>query len=203
MAQSRPRHRSAPRAAPGKLRIIGGSLRGSRLAVPDRPDLRPTPDRARETLFNWLAGIVDGASCLDLYAGTGALGIEALSRGAASCTFVERDRDLVRELSANLERLKIGGGVVECSDAIAFLRSVPRRFDLVFLDPPFQAGYWEAAAQLLESGGWLADAAHVYLERPDDAAGLALPENWLAHREARAGDVRFGLYRRVVRDPLS
>jgi 16S rRNA (guanine966-N2)-methyltransferase len=203
MAQSRPTHRSAAHGAPGKLRIIGGSLRGSKLAVPDRADLRPTPDRVRETLFNWLVVAIDGARCLDLYAGTGALGIEALSRGAASCTFVERDRELARAISANLERLKVDRGRVECTDAVAFLGGAPTRFDLVFLDPPFSAGLWEQAAHALETGGWLADSAHIYLESPEEASALVLPASWSMHREGRAGDVRFGLYRRLPRDPLS
>lgn len=203
MAQSRPRHRSAAHGAPGKLRIIGGSLRGSKLAVPDRADLRPTPDRVRETLFNWLAGAIDGARCLDLYAGTGALGIEALSRGAAACTFVERDRELAREIRANLDRLKVDRGRVECADALAFLGGAPTAFDLVFLDPPFRAGSWERAARDLETRGWLAESARIYLERPDETADIVLPANWTAHREGRAGGVRYGLYRRLPRDPLS
>jgi 16S rRNA (guanine966-N2)-methyltransferase len=203
MAQFPPEPRSVARAAPGKLRIIGGSLRGSKLAVPGCAELRPTPDRVRETLFNWLAGAIDGARCLDLYAGTGALGIEALSRGAGSCSFVERDRGLAGAISANLARLKVDGGRVECVDAMEFLDGAPTTFDVVFLDPPFHAGLWEQAALALEVRGWLADAAHIYVERPDETAAIVMPANWLAHRESRAGGVRFSLYRRSRRDPLS
>lgn len=202
MPKSPSTHRSAARSAPGKLRIIGGTLRGSKLLVPDRADLRPTPDRVRETLFNWLAGAIDAARCLDLYAGTGALGIEALSRGAASCTFVERDRELARGIAGNLDRLKTSGQV-ECTDALAFLGGSPTTFEVVFLDPPFSAGLWQQAAQMLEARGWLADFAYIYVEYPDEAGALVLPANWSMHREGRAGGVRFGLYRRTARDPLS
>src|SRR4051794_41546295 len=107
-------------AAPGRVRIIGGSLRGSKLEVPHVPGLRPTPDRVRETLFNWLMPIIDGARCLDLFAGTGALGIEALSRGAAAVDFVETDAKLAQALRANLSRLKQEASVAR-ADAAAFL----------------------------------------------------------------------------------
>ena len=182
--------------APGKLRIIGGSLRGSRLAVPDVPGLRPTPDRVRETLFNWLMPFIDGARCLDLFAGTGALGIEALSRGAAWVDFVEDDAALARELARNLERLKQAHAAVQNSDALALLASPPAQaFDIVFVDPPFTARLWDAAAQALELKGWLGTHALVYIEAPA-ATVLTLPENWRVHRESHAGAVRFALYRR-------
>ncbi|HJT98256.1 MAG TPA: 16S rRNA (guanine(966)-N(2))-methyltransferase RsmD [Rhodanobacteraceae bacterium] len=190
-------------APPGKLRIVAGSLRGSRIAVPDRPGLRPTPDRVRETLFNWLAPVVDGARCLDLYAGTGALGIEALSRGASTCTFVESDRALARELEANLSRLNVANARVVETDALALIAaSAETRFDIAFLDPPFAADLWSESARRLESGGWLAGGAWIYVESPLDAA-LALPAAWTPHREGRAGAVRFALYRRTGADPLS
>src|SRR5450432_2423953 len=116
----------------GKLRIVGGTLRGSRLDVPAAPSLRPTPDRVRETLFNWLAPFIQGASCLDLYAGTGALGIEALSRGAAQVDFVETDTRLVTLLRENLLRLK-QTATVQRSDALQFLAANSTRYDIVFL----------------------------------------------------------------------
>lgn len=186
------------------LRIIAGSLRGSRLDVPDLPGLRPTPDRIRETLFNWLQPVIDGARCLDLFAGTGALGIEALSRGAATCVFVERERRLAALITDNLARLHADGGHVIATDAIAFLANITpaQSFDLVFLDPPFDANLWSAAALALERHGGLADSALVYVEAPLDTAP-ELPANWFPHREGHAGAVRFALYRRLARDPLS
>ena len=193
------RERSGP---PGKLRIVAGSLRGSRLAVPHNAGLRPTPDRVRETLFNWLAPVIEGARCLDLFAGTGALGIEALSRGAGSCTFVESDRALARLLEENLARLKVANARVLATDATAMLAGAAQPFDIVFLDPPFGANLWNEAARRLESGGWLSGDAWIYVESPVDAE-LALPPAWMLHREGRAGAVRYALYRRAPADPLS
>ena len=189
------------RGPPGKLRIVAGSLRGSRLAVPDRPGLMPTSDRVRETLFNWLMPIVEGARCLDLYAGTGALGIEAISRGAAACTFVESDRALAGDLRANLARLKVENARVVETDALAMLAGKAEPFDAVFLDPPFGADLWNASAERLETRGWLAPGAFIYVESPADA-DLALPGNWMPHREGQAGAVRYALYRRAAADPV-
>src|SRR5512142_608994 len=179
-----------PDHAPGKLRIIGGSLRGSRLVLPDLPGLRPAPDRVRETLFNWLMPVIEGARCLDLYAGTGALGIEAISRGAAACTFVESDRAIARELRENLARLKVDNARVIEGDALAALAGRAEPFDIVFLDPPFGGPRWTASAERLESGGWLAASAWIYVESPAEAT-FSLPATWMLHRDGHAGAVRF------------
>jgi 16S rRNA (guanine966-N2)-methyltransferase len=187
-------------AAPGRIRIIGGSLRNSRLDVPDLPGLRPTPERVRETLFNWLAPTIDGARCLDLCAGTGALGIEALSRGAASVQFVERDAQAAQALRANLARLKAGGGQVAVLDAGLFLQGAAQPQDVVFLDPPFALELWPVLARQLEQGGWLAARGWIYVESPRGHVP-ALPPNWQLQREGQAGEVRFALYRRAL--PLS
>jgi len=187
---------------PGKLRIVAGNLRGSKIVVPNRPGLRPTPDRVRETLFNWLAPVIDGARCLDLFAGTGALGIEAVSRGASACTFVESDRSLARLLAENLARLKIVDARVLETDALAMLNRTPEPFDIVFLDPPFAANLWNESAHLLETRGWLAASAWLYVESPTDVA-VALPPSLMLHREGHAGAVRYALYRRAPADPLS
>ncbi|MEO7063469.1 MAG: 16S rRNA (guanine(966)-N(2))-methyltransferase RsmD [Dokdonella sp.] len=193
-----------PESSGGSLRIVAGTLRGSRLAVPDVTGLRPTSDRVRETLFNWLAPIIVGARCLDLYAGTGALGIEALSRGAASCVFVERDRGLCELLRQNLGRLRVDGALVVNDDAQGFVAAPEPKepFDLVFLDPPFAANLWTAAAQRLEQGVWLRAGAHIYVETAASAIFDA-PASWGLQREGRAGAVRFALYRRIAHDPLS
>ena len=189
-----PRNRASAerRTAPGRVRIIAGALRGSRLAVPDAPGLRPTPDRVRETLFNWLTPVLPGARCLDLYAGSGALGIEALSRGAAHATFIERDAGLAAALRGNLERLRQANARVVEGDALAFLAGAPQWFDVVFLDPPYAAGAWHAAAHALAS--WLAPRARVYVEHPAAAPAPALPAHWQALRSARAGQVAYALY---------
>jgi len=180
---------------PGKLRIVGGALRGSRIAVPDVPGLRPTPDRVRETLFNWLAPVIDGAQCLDLFAGTGALGIEALSRGAARADFVESDARLAALLRENLARLKQNAHV-HVADALRYLAQSASRHDLVFLDPPFAANAWTPIAQALELHERLAATAWIYVESPSNAT-FDLPPNWRPHREGRAGEVCYALYRRA------
>lgn len=188
-------------SASGRVRIIGGSLRNSRLEVPDFPGLRPTSDRVRETLFNWLQPVVGGARCLDVFAGTGALGIEALSRGASAVTFVERELRLVAALKANLMRLKVAAQVVG-DDAQRWLQAGGTPFDVVFLDPPFALEAWAGVAALLEQGGWLAPAAWIYVESPRGAAP-ELPASWQGHRQAQAGEVNYAVYRRAPADPLS
>jgi 16S rRNA (guanine966-N2)-methyltransferase len=190
------------KAAPGRIRIIGGHLRNSRLSVPDLPGLRPTPERVRETLFNWLAPTMAGVRALDLCAGTGALGIEALSRGAVTVQFVEPDASAADALRGNLARLKANGGDVAGVDAIRFLQRAPEPFGLVFLDPPFTLQLWAPLAQKLEEGGWLTAAAQIYVESPRGQIPV-LPANWTLHREGHAGEVRFALYRRIGTDPLS
>jgi 16S rRNA (guanine966-N2)-methyltransferase len=189
--------RVAPRPAFGSVRIIGGSLRRSRLEVPDAPGLRPTPDRVRETLFNWLASIIEGARCLDLFAGTGALGIEALSRGAGWVDFVERDPRLAQALRQNLQRLRQTDAAVRCADALPSLgESPPDAYDIVFVDPPFGDTFWEPAVMALEGNGWLRAGAWIYLEMPASAQ-VSVPDTWALHRESGAGAVRYALYRRL------
>jgi 16S rRNA (guanine966-N2)-methyltransferase len=180
----------------GSVRIVAGSLRNSRIDVPDAPGLRPTPDRVRETLFNWLAPVIAGARCLDLFAGTGALGIEALSRGAAACTFVERDAALAAALRHTLARLKVAGAEVRNEPAERWLAGTAQPFDIAFVDPPFAQALWQPSLAALASGGWLAPGAYIYVESPAGAAP-DVPSGWALHRESRAGDVRFALYRAI------
>jgi 16S rRNA (guanine(966)-N(2))-methyltransferase RsmD len=184
------------RAPPHEVRIIGGQWKRSKLPVPDAPGLRPTPDRVRETVFNWLGQDLDGWRCLDAFAGSGALGFEAASRGASQVVLVERDASLVRRLRESQQRLKAQALTVEAADALAFMRrSAPRSFDLVLLDPPFDAGLCDpalqAAAPLVVPDGF------VYLEaaRPVDAAAAAAL-GLRVHRQGRAGSVHFHLLQR-------
>jgi len=189
--------RVAPRPAFGSVRIIGGSLRRSRLEVPEAPGLRPTPDRVRETLFNWLAPIIEGARCLDLFAGTGALGIEALSRGAGWVDFIERDPRLAQAMRQNLERLRQTQAAVRCADALQALGEPPANaYDIVFIDPPFTETLWQPAVMALEENRWLRAGAWIYLEMPASAQ-VTVPEAWNPHRESAAGAVRYSLYRRL------
>ena len=182
-------------APPGRIRIIGGRLRGRTLVVPSDAALRPTPNRVRETLFNWLRDDIAGARCLDLFAGTGALGIEALSRGAAAVTFVDSDRRTAALLRTQLARLELDAAVV-CADAQRFLAETDAVFDVVFADPPFAA---DASAACRAAGHVLRPGGALYCERD---FGDALPDlgwaDWAASR--RAGAVRFGLARKARAD---
>jgi 16S rRNA (guanine966-N2)-methyltransferase len=166
------------------------------VAQPPHPGLRPTPDRVRETLFNWLAPDVAGSRCLDLFAGSGALGLEALSRGAASVTFVEREREAADRLRETATQLAPGRATVLHADALAWLGGASQPFDIVFVDPPFDSGLLPVAMRALESGGWLTPAARIYLEGPAKSGPPDLPGGWILHRSGRAGAVGYHLARR-------
>ena len=188
--------------ARGHLRLIAGRYRGRRLPVPEQQGLRPTSDRVRETLFNWLAPVVTGARCLDLFAGSGALGFEVASRGAREVVMVERAPGVVRVLQANARVLGAPEIRVEHADALAWLAAGGTAFDIVFLDPPFAGGLLAPACDLLERNGWLADGAYVYLEAAADGPPPRLPERWQPLREKRAGQVRYALARVDTAAPL-
>jgi 16S rRNA (guanine966-N2)-methyltransferase len=188
------------KTVPGSVRIIGGRWRGTRLPVADVAGLRPTSDRVRETLFNWLQPALPGARVLDLFAGSGALGLEALSRGAGEALLVERDRDAAESLRQTIARLHAEAEArVVAADALAFLRApLQGRFDIVFVDPPFAANLWPAAFAALPA--WLAEEAWLYVESP--AAIEIEPGNGLQlHREGRTREARYALYRRVTLPP--
>ncbi len=182
---------------PLTLRIIGGRWRGRRIPFPDRPGLRPTPDRVRETLFNWLSPVIAGARCLDLFAGSGALGLEALSRGAARCVLVERDADSLRILRESCARLGAEQAEPLLSDAERYLAGAPTPYDIAFLDPPFaETALLERCCQRLEAGGWLAEDARIYAECARDAAP-AWPAGWTPLRQKTAGAVGYHLLART------
>lgn len=180
----------------GRLRIIGGRWRGRRIEIPARSGVRPTGDRIRETLFNWLAPIIDGARCLDLFAGSGALGLEALSRGAGPTVFVESDEAAARQLERSLEQLGCDDANVIHGDALRFLRGAPQRFDIVWLDPPFGEIGLGNLCTLLERG-WLAPGARIYLEMRRQGELPELPPGWAVERDKTAGQVRYVLARRA------
>jgi 16S rRNA (guanine966-N2)-methyltransferase len=189
------------------IRIIGGSWRGRRFRFADVPDIRPTPDRVRETLFNWLGQRVVGARCLDLFAGSGALGLEALSRGAAATVFVEQNAVAARALNEVLTTFAAQGARVEREDALSFLRRAANSraeaappvapFDIVFLDPPFAAGILGKAAELLEQRGWLAPSALIYVESPARDSLPAFPASWTLLKSKQAGEVGYHLLARA------
>jgi 16S rRNA (guanine(966)-N(2))-methyltransferase RsmD len=176
------------------VRIIGGQWKRSKLPVADRQGLRPTPDRVRETVFNWLGQDLSGWRCLDAFAGSGALGFEAASRGAAEVVLLERDPALVASLQSSRQRLKAEALRVEGSDAIAWMgRAAAGSFDLVFLDPPFDTDLAERALPL--AARLVAEGGFIYLETR--AALAAAPRAWAVHRQGRAGAVHFHLLRRA------
>jgi 16S rRNA (guanine966-N2)-methyltransferase len=181
-----------------QLRIIGGEWRGRRLIIAGTLGLRPTPDRVRETLFNWLAPVIEGSRCLDLFAGSGALGFEALSRGAGKVVMVERHHKAVQQLRANAGTLGATGVEIIEADARQFLDGEPQVFDIVFLDPPYGKGLTVACADKLEEYGWLAPESCIYLETGADEALDGLPETWDLAKSKRAGRVNFHLALRYL-----
>jgi 16S rRNA (guanine(966)-N(2))-methyltransferase RsmD len=178
----------------GEVRLIGGRWKRSKLPVVDRPGLRPTPDRVRETLFNWLGQDLAGWRVLDAFAGSGALGFEAASRGAIEVLLLERDAVLLRHLAEVKARLHADAVQVIAGDALAWLsRCAPARFDLVLLDPPFDSDLFDAA--LAAAAPAVAEGGFLYLEAPRSFA--AAPPGFTAHRHLRAGAVHAHLFRRV------
>jgi len=178
------------------VRIIGGGWRGRRVSFPDIPGLRPTPDRVRETLFNWLQHDIVGARCLDLFAGSGVLGLEALSRGAKELVFVEQAVAAARGLQEQLIRLggKARGQVIEMG-AARFLRVPAPQFDIAFLDPPFGRGALAEYVPMLDAGNWLKVGGLVYLENEKAAGAPALPPHWELLKSKAAGEVGYHLAR--------
>lgn len=168
------------------LRIIAGEHRGRKLNFVDAPNLRPTPDRMRETLFNWLQPVIYGARCLDLFAGSGALGFEALSRGASDVVFVEKDAKAAQRLDENLQLLSYDKIKCQQKTAQSFLQGVPTAFDVVFLDPPYQGDMLPEIIMQLDAG-WLAEGARIYLEHDSNQQAPALPEHWRPIKESQAG----------------
>ena len=181
-----------------RVRIIGGEWRSRRISFPSREDLRPTPDRVRETIFNWLGQDLTGKACLDLFAGSGALGFEAASRGAKRVVMVERDRVTFNALQASIAQL--GAAAVELmrADGLEFLRGDRGRYDVIFLDPPFTSGYWPRLLPLLPPH--MAPGALVYCE---SARRPQLTGGWEVWKQGRAGQVQFQLLKRTEHEQQS
>ncbi len=192
------RGKSAPAPGGGEVRIIAGLWRSRRLRFPAGAGLRPTPDRVRETLFNWLAPVLPGARCLDLFAGSGALGFEALSRGAAAAVLVERDAPAVAALTRNAGLLGAAGARIVAAEALGFLAGPVEPFDIVFLDPPYAPAAGEGllgpCLEALDRRGWVRPGGWVYLEARGRALP-ALPAGWVLARSRQAGQVGYHLAR--------
>jgi len=202
MSRKNPRVRidASPAAGrPGQsfvLRIIGGEWRGRKIHFPPLQAIRPTPDRVRETVFNWLQGVTPGSRCLDLYAGSGALGLEALSRGASEVVFVDAEPAVARHIGDTLRQLGCDRGLVVRADAAGFLAQPAAPFDVIFLDPPFSAPVLPDICRRIEAGGWLRDGGLAYLESPAAAGAPDLPPGWSLLKSKRAGEVGYHLARR-------
>ena len=188
------RRKQSGKSQAGRLRIVAGNWRSRLLDIADVEGLRPTGERIRETLFNWLAPTIGGSRCLDLFAGTGALGLEALSRGASDVVFIEQSPVAAKQLRTNIEILDARGASVLQGDALDFLRRKPgRRYDIVFVDPPFALDALEETCRLLAETGHLADNALVYIEEARSREGPTLPERWQVLKDKTAGNVRYML----------
>ncbi len=179
----------------GQLRIIAGKWRSRKLAFPDQLQLRPTPDRVRETLFNWLQAEVRGSVCLDLFAGSGALGFEAASRGAALVTMVEQDKKVFAALASSIRMLDADNINCVQSDAVQWLKANTDSFDLVFLDPPYKSDLLSQCCMLLEQRQSLREHAKIYIEHAqgDD---INVPDTWECLKDKSAGQVVYKLFER-------
>lgn len=189
---------TSKKAMTGSFRVIAGKWRSRRLSFPAVEGLRPTTDRVRETVFNWLASDIDGARVLDVFAGSGSLGIEALSRGADSVTFIERDRSAAQALRENLSLLQGNGEVVQ-NDALEWLKSgllasSPVQYDLILLDPPFRKGLLDDCLELLSQSEIIKTGTLIYLELEKERNDLPLPPDWRRLKEKVAGQVSYCLY---------
>ncbi|MHB1949328.1 MAG: 16S rRNA (guanine(966)-N(2))-methyltransferase RsmD [Gammaproteobacteria bacterium] len=182
--------------AQGQIRIIGGQWRGRKLQVPNITGLRPTPDRIRETLFNWLAPTIQGAHCLDPFAGSGALAFEALSRGAAHAVMVDQSSEVVKLLQEEAQMLKAENAEVYRARAPGQLKLPAKPFDLVFLDPPFHEDLLLPTCFYLEEKGFLASDAIIYLEAKETLSEADLPSNWKITKSKVAGQVAYHLVMR-------
>lgn len=178
---------------PGFVRIIAGKWRGRRLKVPNINGLRPTPDRVRETVFNWLSLQIVGARCLDLFAGSGAFAFEALSRGAAYVEMVDQSAEVIKLLQEQLLQFKGENALIYRAKVPDQLQSTVQTFDIVFLDPPYQANILLPCCHYLEEQGYLSKTAYIYLEAREDIKDNELPPNWHILKSQTAGQVHFYL----------
>ncbi|EKO3532568.1 16S rRNA (guanine(966)-N(2))-methyltransferase RsmD [Vibrio fluvialis] len=197
MLRRRQQNPSQKRAPSGQVRIISGLWRGRKLPVHDAEGLRPTTDRVKETLFNWLAQDIPHARCLDLFAGSGGLGFESASRQADKVTMLEMNPQAFAQLKTNIAALKASNIEAVNTDTLAYLKQPGQAYDVVFIDPPFRQGLLQETVQLLEQNGWLAANAMIYIESEKELPLTELPENWQLYREKLAGQVCYRLFERT------
>lgn len=198
MKRSSQKPQKSPHQSHQQLRIIGGQWRGRKLSIAHVDGLRPTGDRIRETLFNWLMHDIVGSRCLDLFSGSGALGFEALSRGADSVVMIEKNREASALLKQHGKKLEAPQAHIIQADALAWLnndndKSQNNCFDIVFIDPPFALNIWQQTIELLDERQILAKGAMIYIETPTETL-LNIPQQWQLHREKRSGAVCYRLF---------
>ncbi|MEZ8826685.1 16S rRNA (guanine(966)-N(2))-methyltransferase RsmD [Vibrio amylolyticus] len=196
MVRRRQQNTSQKKPSTGFVRIISGLWRGRKLPVHDLEGLRPTTDRVKETLFNWLAQDVPQAKCLDLFAGSGGLGFEAASRQAESVTLIELNKQAYNQLSVNAKAVKAENINVINSDSLTYLKQPGTPFDIVFIDPPFRKGLLGEAIELLEQNNWLSDDALIYVETEKELTLEGIPSHWVSHREKTTGQLTYRLFTR-------
>ncbi|ELD1800301.1 16S rRNA (guanine(966)-N(2))-methyltransferase RsmD [Vibrio fluvialis] len=197
MLRRRQQNPSQKRAPSGQVRIISGLWRGRKLSVHDAEGLRPTTDRVKETLFNWLAQDIPHAKCLDLFAGSGGLGFESASRQADKVTMLEMNPQAFAQLKTNIAALKASNIEAVNTDTLAYLKQPGQAYDVVFIDPPFRQGLLQETVLLLEQNGWLAANAMIYIESEKELPLTELPESWQLYREKLAGQVCYRLFERT------
>lgn len=197
MLRRRQQNPSQKRAPSGQVRIISGLWRGRKLPVHDAEGLRPTTDRVKETLFNWLAQDIPHAKCLDLFAGSGGLGFESASRQADKVTMLEMNPQAFAQLKTNIAALKASNIEAVNTDTLTYLKQPGQAYDVVFIDPPFRQGLLQETVQLLEQNGWLAANAMIYIESEKELPLTELPDSWQLYREKLAGQVCYRLFERT------
>ncbi|SJN56315.1 16S rRNA (guanine(966)-N(2))-methyltransferase RsmD [Vibrio ruber] len=199
MGKHRQPNQSQKRDKSGFIRIISGLWKGRKLPVHDAEGLRPTTDRVKETLFNWLATDIPQARCLDLFAGSGSLGFEAASRQAEQVTMIEKNPAAFQQLKKNQDSLSAAQLKIIQSDALVYLAQTPseKPYDIVFIDPPFRQGLLEETLRLLEHNQWLHEQAMIYIESEKEWPVTAIPASWQLYREKVAGQVCYRLYQKA------
>ncbi len=198
MVRRRPQNSLTKKSSSGSIRIISGLWRGRKLPVYEAEGLRPTTDRIKETVFNWLAQDIPHAKCLDVFAGSGGLGFEAASRQATNVVMLELNKDAHKQLLSNISTLKTESIQAININAIDYLSKPSNAFDIVFIDPPFRQGLLDKVIHLLEENGWLKENAMIYIETEKELVLKEIPEHWSLYREKTAGQVSFRLYERNV-----
>lgn len=192
-----PKEKSRKPTSDGFIRLISGQWRGKKLPVKDKQGLRPTTDRTKETLFNWLMHDIRNANCLDCFSGSGSLGFEALSRYSKCCTFLELDKQVANQLQSNIDTLKVDNAQVIQGDSLKYLtQPATKQYNVVFVDPPFNLGLAQPCIEQLESQGHLAENCLVYVEVENTLTTLTTPDNWELLKDKTSGQVRYQLFSR-------